>query len=190
MIIANSPTPTIRLSRRAFMSPRGGVKSAGVSPSWITNNHWLIHKSLVRNQLDFLTQNIFLAWLEKPRTNPLFGGDTSAENLLAEWNRSTIMPFSSSAFHSKKYRAKRHILRAYDCYESWCPTPLLIVAQYYNTFGLLLTHYVREIGDRHKVGIEQISFCNKDLTFILRPFKSTDTVKRILEAQRTAKGER
>lgn len=164
---------------------RAGRPRIGVTKSWLSNNHWVIHKKLISDQLSFMTQELAELWVEQhlKRRNhidiPLVLTEEAVNEAHKQWlAKGTMVPIPEPWDGVWKQDDNAR----YKCTVFTLPNELVpegvpldeipaycIHALYYKLFKNQLTHmiYVPEDTDH----IASTSLCNSDFTFVLRPFR-------------------
>jgi hypothetical protein len=188
------------------MKPSMFSKSSklGVTKSWVTNNHWILHKSLIADVLPWLTQQTALDWLAQFSSvglpmNALINQDATVANLLTKWKDEGTMyraprPYpgtyvrkvNSRGSRATVYTVPKELRVSYNLehrrppnLEHRRPPKFCVGSMYYKLFKSQITHMIYVKGNMPPpVDIYDtyvdISLCNKDLTFVLRGFSGQD----------------
>lgn len=175
---------TIELKPRMFAC---GSPRLAVTKNWVTNNHWILHKSLIKNQLYTLSLNTLQDWLAvglKRRDHiktALTLPDEVIKRHLKLWRKGELQPIPTPLpdtylTHSK--RRKRHRIKLYPVGNA---NHMVTYTTYAKLFASLLTHILIVPTGEEKAlspavldNAENAMFCNEDRTFMLRPFRGAD----------------
>jgi hypothetical protein len=164
-----------------------------VTKSWVTNNHWIIHKSLLIDPLPWLTIDTAQDWLTQHNraieTEPL-NTEERINEILLDWSKGLLVPAPDPEpgiydhhLYNYKARAIAYTLPP-EIRERDVDVPLYCVRSlYYKAFRPYLTHMLYNcsvgVATEDLDRIMNTTLCNEDLTFLLRPLRPSDDVRRI-----------
>lgn len=164
---------------------RSGKPRLGITKNWVTNNHWVVHKSLIADPLLWLTQETAMAWLNlnlkstKHLGEDLDMNDDAITDLLNTWKTKGSIklapkPLDGIYMHCSRTRIKAFPMKGTD--KLFC-----VQTMYCKALAQHLTHMLYHSAENGPKDYEAFSLCNHDATVVLRPFRSVsrDRLKKI-----------
>ncbi len=156
-------TTKITLTRSVFKAPTARIV---ISRDWVSNNHWIIHKSLIENVLDFVSLETFESWYRPHTIEPMYLTSADVTRAIKKCGGIMLEPlhFLSSIYAEAPRKTQYHMCR------NTSMQSIAVRRQYVTTFRALMTH-----AAAYNMGTEEFVLRNKDKSFMCRP--STDRLK-------------
>lgn len=173
---------TIQVKAQMF---KHGHPRVGVTKSWLTNNHWAIHKSLLDDPLPFLTVETTQDWVKQYITNAdsiefdLAVTETDITKTIAGWIRNGDRAQSPEPWPSVYSNEHKQRVKVYELPGTKAIRLMCIHSNYYKLFKSHLTHLLIQPHSPEDgrtdadTLVERCSLTNADHTFFLRPFRES-----------------